>query len=133
MRGVIDNSVLVSAAIVGGIPRRALDLLFERGTILVSVDVLEELDDTLDRTKFDRYTPQTQRHNFIRELIEVAELVRISEPIRACRDPNDDKFLELAVSGDADYLITGDSDLLVLNPFRGVEIVTPRDFVQRVT
>jgi len=131
LRGVIDNSVLVSAAIVGGIPRRALDLLFERGTILVSVDVLEELDNTLNRTKFDRYSHQTQRRNFIRELIEVAELVRISEPIRACRDPNDDKFLALAVSGDADYLITGDSDLLVLNPFRDVEIVTPRDFVQR--
>ncbi|MBP9664825.1 MAG: putative toxin-antitoxin system toxin component, PIN family [Pyrinomonadaceae bacterium] len=132
MRGVIDNSVLVSAAIVGGIPRRALDLLFERGTIIVSVDVLEELNDTLDRTKFDRYSPHTQRRSFIRELIEIAELVRITEPIRACRDPNDDKFLELAVSGDADYLITGDSDLLVLNPFRGVEIVTPRDFVQNV-
>lgn len=132
MRGVIDNSVLVSAAIVGGIPRRALDLLFERGTIIVSVDVLEELNDTLDRTKFDRYSPHPQRRSFIRELIEIAELVRITEPIRACRDPNDDKFLELAVSGDADYLITGDSDLLVLNPFRGVEIVTPRDFVQNV-
>lgn len=132
MRGVIDNSVLVSAAIVGGTPRRALDLLSEKGTILVSLDVLEELADTLDRTKFDRYSPHAQRRRFIRDLIEVSELVRIRGPIRACRDPNDDKFLELALSGDADYLITGDSDLLVLDPFRGVEIVTPRDFLQKV-
>ena len=59
-----------------------------------------------------------------------AELVEITERIAACRDPKDDKFLELAVNGHADVLITGDADLLALNPFRRVPIITPADFVQ---
>jgi putative PIN family toxin of toxin-antitoxin system len=49
----------------------------------------------------------------------------VLQPIRASRDPKDDKFLEAAVNGRADVLVTGDKDLLDLNPFRGVAIVTP--------
>ena len=47
-----------------------------------------------------------------------------------CRDPTDDKFLELAANGHADLILTGDKDLLVLNPFRGIQIVGPATFVQ---
>jgi uncharacterized protein len=61
-----------------------------------------------------------------------AELVAISERIAACRDPRDDKFLELAVSGHADLIVSGDRDLLALNPFREIPIVTPATFVQEV-
>jgi predicted nucleic acid-binding protein len=56
--------------------------------------------------------------------------VTITESIAACRDPKDDKFLELAVSCRADRIITGDADLLALDPFRGSAIVTPAIFVQ---
>jgi predicted nucleic acid-binding protein len=59
-----------------------------------------------------------------------AEAVTITERIAACRDVTDDKFLELAVSGKADMIVSGDADLLVLNPFRGIPIVTPAAFVQ---
>jgi predicted nucleic acid-binding protein len=52
--------------------------------------------------------------------------------IAACRDPTDDKFLELAVNGHADLLVTGDGDLLALDPFRQIPIVTPAAFVQGV-
>jgi predicted nucleic acid-binding protein len=62
-----------------------------------------------------------------------AELVEITERIVACRDPKDDKFLELAVNGRADAIVTGDDDLLVLNPFRGIPIITPAAFVQSST
>lgn len=61
-----------------------------------------------------------------------AELVSITERIGACRDPKDDKFLELAVNGHADLIVSGDTDLLTLNPFRGIQIVTPATFVQGV-
>jgi uncharacterized protein len=64
------------------------------------------------------------------ELMAMAELVPITERIAACRDPKDDKFLELAVNGRADVIVSGDADLLVLNPFRGVPIVPPATFVQ---
>jgi predicted nucleic acid-binding protein len=59
-----------------------------------------------------------------------AELVTITERIAACRDATDDKFLELAVSGRADLIVTGDADLLALNPFRDIPIITPGVFVQ---
>jgi uncharacterized protein len=54
------------------------------------------------------------------------------ETITACRDPKDDKFLELAVSGHANYIVSGDSDLLALDPFRGVQIIPPHSFLKLV-
>jgi predicted nucleic acid-binding protein len=60
-----------------------------------------------------------------------AELVTISERIAACRDPTDDKFLELAVSGHADLIVSGDADLLALNPFRGIPVLKPALYAQR--
>jgi len=65
----------------------------------------------------------------VARLLAAAELVPITERIAACRDPTDDKFLELAVNGHADLIVSGDSDLLVLNPFRDIPIVTPAAFV----
>jgi len=47
----------------------------------------------------------------------------------ACRDPKDNKFLELAVAGEATHIVTGDSDLLVLNPFRDIAVLTPSEFL----
>ncbi len=63
--------------------------------------------------------------------LKVVEMIDTSEIINVCRDPKDDKLLELATSGNADFLVTGDKDLLVLNPFRGVEIITPRKFLEK--
>ena len=67
---------------------------------------------------------------WLQKLMAAAELVTITERIAACRDPTDDKFLELAVNGHADLIVTGDADLLVLNPFRNIPIVTPAQFAQ---
>ena len=63
------------------------------------------------------------------ELLAAAELVTITDRVTACRDPKDDKFLELAISGHADLIVSGDADLLALNPFQGIPIVTPAIFV----
>jgi predicted nucleic acid-binding protein len=57
--------------------------------------------------------------------------VTILSPVRACRDPRDDKFLEVAVHGRADAIVTGDRDLLDLNPFRGIAILTPAEYLER--
>src|SRR5258708_19354126 len=70
---------------------------------------------------------------WLKELLTAAELVTITERIAACRDPTDDKFLELAVNGHADLIVSGDGDLLALNPFRDTPIVTPAAFVQAAT
>ena len=63
------------------------------------------------------------------EFLATVEMVGVDESIHDCRDPKDNKFLELAVSGGATHLVTGDDDLLVLHPFRGVAIVTPQAFL----
>lgn len=131
LRVVFDNNVLVSAALLGGVPRKAFDKLLDNGTVLVSVSVLLELADVLNREKFDKYVTHDERMRFMVGFLKIAEMIEINETIVACRDPKDDKLLELAVSGEADFLVTGDKDLLVLNPFRGVEIITPREFLDK--
>lgn len=68
----------------------------------------------------------------MKRLLAAAEAVTITERIVACRDPTNDKFLELAVYGHADLIVSGDADLLALNPFRYIPIVPPAVFVQRV-
>jgi uncharacterized protein len=67
----------------------------------------------------------------LRGLFSTAELVTITESVTECRDPKDDKFLELAVNGAADVIISGDLDLLTLGSFRGIPIVTVADFYRR--
>ncbi len=79
---------------------------------------MEELADILARPKFDPYLTVAERQRFLRLIGRVAERVPIIHRIEACRDPGDDKFLELAVNGRADVVVTGDRDLLVLDPFR---------------
>ncbi len=129
MRSVFDNNVLVSAALLAGVPRQAFDKLLDNGMVLISVPVLLELAEVLNREKFDKYVTHDERMRFMVGFLKVAEMIETGETIAVCRDPKDDKLLELAVSGNADFLVTGDKDLLVLNPFRGVKIITPREFL----
>ncbi len=131
LRGVFDNNVLVSAALLADVPRKAFDKLLDNGTVLVSIPVLLELAAVLNRPKFDQYVTHDERMRFMVSFLKVAQMVEVNETIVACRDPKDDKLLELAVNGNADFLITGDKDLLVLSPFRGVEIITPREFLDK--
>jgi len=78
--------------------------------------------------KFDRYVSATRRLQFLANLIAVATLVQVTVNITACRDPKDDKFLELAANGNVECIITGDKDLLILHPFRDIAILTPQAF-----
>jgi putative PIN family toxin of toxin-antitoxin system len=97
----------------------------------VSSATLEELADVLSHSGFDRYVSVDDRQEFIRLFARVAEVVPITLRIRACRDPDDGKFLELAVNGSADTIVTGDQDLLALDPFRGIPVVTPARYLGR--
>ena len=78
----------------------------------------------------DLVAPATR--DCLRALLAAAELVSIRARIAACRDPTDDKFLELAVNGHADVIVSGDADLLALNPFRKISIIVPAAFLQGV-
>lgn len=132
MRFVIDTNVIVSALLSpGSAPRAAFDHALEAGEILVSLALLEELQSVLQRPKFDRYVSREDRDAFLEELIEETTLVETTETINSCRDPRDNALLELAAAGAAVAIVTGDSDLLVLHPFRKIAIVTPKDFVEK--
>ena len=129
-RFVFDTNVLVSAAIFReSTPGIALIAALSQGSILLSQATAREVKDVLARPKFDRYIASETRNRFLAALLRDATFLEPEESIQACRDPKDDKFLEIAVAGQAMYMITGDEDLLVLDPFRGIRIVTASEFV----
>lgn len=130
-RCVLDTNVIISALLFNeSVPGQAFVQSLDHGTILISHSLIEELNDVLVRGKFDRYVSREDSDNFLEALIRESELVEISESVEACRDPKDDRILELAVSGNASLIVTGDSDLLVLNPFRSIQIVTPAELLE---
>jgi putative PIN family toxin of toxin-antitoxin system len=112
-----------------GNPGQAFYKALDEAEILLSEEVVREIKDVLSREKFDRYITWEEREQFLQLLIQETTLVEITEEIQECRDPKDNKFLELAVSGAVSHLITGDPDLLALDPFRGIRILTPKQFL----
>ena len=129
-RYVFDTNVIVSALLFEqGNPGQAFYKALDVAEILLSEEVAREINDVLSRKRFDRYVTWEEREQFLQLLIRETTLVEITEEIKECRDPKDNKFLELAVSGAVSHLITGDPDLLVLDPFRGIRILTPRQFL----
>ncbi|CAD0227402.1 putative toxin-antitoxin system toxin component, PIN family [Planktothrix agardhii] len=131
-RFVVDTNVLISALLFkNSIPFRAIELAEKQGIILYSEATLNELEQVLNRKKFNKYLSLEDRQVFLLKFISTSELVSITEKIAVCRDEKDNKFLELAVSSNANIIVTGDLDLLVLNPFQAIEIVTPDIFIDR--
>ena len=129
-RYVFDTNVLVSAILLpDSTAFTAYVKALETGVLLASPETLAEYQEVILRRKFDRYASRKRRQVFINELIQGVEQIGIIEEIKACRDPKDNQFLEVAVNGIADALITGDQDLLDLHPFRDIAILTPTQFL----
>ncbi len=114
----------------GSKPSKSFDIGINQGVFLISLSTLAELEEVLWRNKFDRYISYEERKQFLTGLILQSTPIEINETISECRDPKDNKFLELAVCGKAKFIISGDEDLLVLNPFRNIQIITPDSFLK---
>ncbi|HEY1498923.1 MAG TPA: putative toxin-antitoxin system toxin component, PIN family [Acidobacteriaceae bacterium] len=127
--GVDTNALISRLLFPESIPGRAVRRAIAEEQLLVSEATMLELTDVIARPKFDHYISLGNRQEFLRFVGRVAELVQILRPVRACRDPRDDKFLELAVNGAADLILTGDADLLALHPFRTIPIITPAEWL----
>ena len=128
-RLVLDTNVILSGLLFpGSTPRQAL-LKAQNSHVLGSDATLLELVQVVGRPRFDRYLERGVRQQLVAEFMSACEVVPILYPIHACRDPKDDKFLEVAVHGRADAIMTGDRDLLDLNPFQGVAIITPAEYL----
>jgi len=130
-RYVFDTNTLVSAALFrGSTPGEAFRYALETGVVLLSKATFEEIDEVIAREQFDEYLTPEERGAFIEALVDQSRFANPTAEIQACRDPDDDKFLELAVSETARCIVSGDSDLLQLDPFRGIPILEPADFLE---
>jgi len=128
---VFDTNSLVSASLIGGtMTARAIDKAIILGKLTFSDATMNELVEVLFRKKFDKYfLNNEEKWSAIQRISLNAVFFSPTESITACRDPKDDKFLELAISVSASCIITGDKDLLVLNPFRDIPILNAVDFL----
>jgi len=132
MRCVVDTNVIVSASVFSlSVPRHAVNRVLIEGALLFSECTMDELKDVLFRSKFDRYVSREERALFLAQLGVAAEFVPIVQLVRECHDPKDDKFLEVALNGRADVIVTGDKDLLRMNPWREIAIINPAAFLER--
>ena len=132
MKVIFDSNVLISATLK---KNSSPDLAFRKakseGDILCSVDTLKELTEKLFKSKFDKYVSIETRLEFLMEFKDVCEIIKVLRKVNICRDPKDNKYLELAMSGRADCIVSGDKDLLVLHPFKNIPIISASDFLKR--
>ena len=129
-RVVCDTDVLISAAIVEqGKPRRVLDYVLDHGTLVLSAALYAEVATRLLRPKFWKYLSEESRDYYLKRLELLGNFVAIPGTLTgAVRDPDDDKFLETAIVGEAECLVTGDGDLPALRPVgEHAEAETPTD------
>jgi uncharacterized protein len=132
-RIVVDTNVFVSGLLrQSSVPGQAARKARHDAILLVSQETMHELADVLAQVKFDRYVTVEQRVQFIRLVANIAEFVPVVQAVRECRDRKDDKFLEVALNGRANGIITGDKDLLAMHPWRGIEILSAHDYLHRV-
>lgn len=112
-RAVVDTNVLISSALTYGTPFNLVRYLIQNNALLFSIETIEELSSRLMRSKLDQYVSRVDREEFFEELSLSADWVTITGEVLGCRDRDDDKFLETAIVGQADLLVTGNPDLLV--------------------
>ncbi|MFA7670369.1 MAG: putative toxin-antitoxin system toxin component, PIN family [Burkholderiaceae bacterium] len=130
---VIDTNLWVSRLLLpDGAAARAVDHGLAWGLPLMSEETLAELSDVLSRRKFDKYVTREDRQKFLLLLGGVVRIVPINKRVAVCRDPKDDKFLDVALGGGAQVIVTGDQDLLELHPFHEIEILRPADFLSKI-
>lgn len=127
---ILDANVIVSAVLLPrSLTRKAFDKALREGVIAVSEAVVNELDDVLRRSRLNKYIHEEDRIQFLMVLLRESRLVRVNRIVEDCRDPKDNKYLELALESGASCILSGDRDLLMLNPYHGIPILTPRQFL----
>ncbi len=131
-RFVFDTNTLVSAVLFKtSVPRRAFDLARSLGVVMLSPETFAEAQRVFQYARFDQYVTARAREEFLEEVSDQALWLADPAPLQACRDPNDDKFLALALAGGVEVVVSGDQDLLVLHPFCGIPILTTGDFLNQ--
>ena|ERR1700761_257946 len=131
-RFVLDTNTLISTFLLSPTTgtAQAYYQAKAKGKIIMSEETFQEFAGVFIRPKFDRYLELAKRLTIIEDLNYVVEVIKVKSVVTVCRDPKDNKFLELAIDAGADCIITGDQDLLVLNPFNNILILSAADFIK---
>lgn len=126
---VIDTNVWISLLISQNSSslQKLLTYVFNNCLLVSSEETLEELFQAREKKKLLKYLKKEMITELIRIIIDKATMIEIKKQVQACRDSQDDKFLDLAINAKADFIITGDKDLLELNPFEGISIISPSE------
>lgn len=129
---IFDTNALISAVIdAKSGAARAFETAKRKHNLFISKETIAELKNVIERRKFDRYfigNDINRRADFLNDYQKSAQLVEVTETATECRDKDDNKFLSLALSVGADIIVSGDNDLLVLNPYRNIKIITIRQY-----
>ena len=129
---VFDTSTLIGCCLTRqGRPAEALAYALRNFTVAVSSSTKAEAVEVFKRDKFDAWKSPQDRMAFLNGFLSATKEFPVTEQVNDCRDPKDNKFLELALAAKAIMIVSSDSDLLVLNPYRNIEILTPADFLLR--
>ena len=131
MRIVIDTNVIASAVFFGGRPYQLLRYIMEDYVeVVASKEIVDEYEEIILRLqqKYPAITTKIPFHDILAKL----EIIRVSSDIHVSRDPDDDKFISCAVDGKCLYIVSGDSDLLSIGKYEGIEILTVADFLDRL-
>jgi uncharacterized protein len=128
---VIDASTFISAALkTDSVPERALLRAVDPpNRLILSQTVEDEYHGVIFRPKFDRFVSLERRRQILDIVAVAAERIEPIEIVRECHDPKDDKYLALAAAGSADVIVSSDAHLLSMDPWRGIRIVSPADFL----
>lgn len=127
---VIDTNCFISANLLkNSTSALVFDKILINGRIALSSAILNEYTEVLYRKKLDKYINDESRQHALKLIAKNAILFTPDESITECRDQGDNKFLELALACQASCIISGDEDLLILNPFRGIPILNPASFL----
>ncbi len=131
---VFDASTLVGAALkADSVPEQALLRAEEIDVFALSNAIEAEIVEVLNRAKFARAIPFERRERVISLIRNLAVWFEPVVRVMDCRDPDDNKYLELAQAAGADIIVSSDNDLLVLNPWRGVKILRPAEYLRAAT
>lgn len=134
IRVVVDTNITVSAFIWGGVPGQLFNRGIEQGVIILSSnDLLHELTNTFNKTKLQKYLVLAGKtpDELVAEFTQLVTLVEPAPvPLDAVRDPDDVKILAAAVGSKATHIIFGDQDLLVLEQYADIPILTAQAFLQ---
>lgn len=129
----MDTSTLIGVLTgkPGGFPAQAVNIAFLWYQRQLSQETRDELERVIRRPALDKYRPLALRLQFFEKYVQGCEVQVVTQQVHDCRDPNDDKFLSLAVSTHTTLMVSSDPDLTLMNPYRGIEIIPPRTFVER--